>query len=224
LTPTEATWDTYPNYLFDIDGTLLNCQDAVHYFAFCEALTTLAGRPLNLDGVTTHGSVDNAILRDALALAGVPEHQWRPRLPAAQSQMGDYVEAHAGELRAPALPGAVPVLGHLQAKGATLATATGNFARIGRAKLAHAGILHYLPVGGWSDAHESRAEVFRAALALLPPGPTCVFGDTPADIAAAHANGLPIIAVATGVFPAETLRHAGADLVVSSLLDLLRTP
>ncbi len=31
-------WDAYDAYLFDIDGTLMNCTDAVHYFAFCEAL------------------------------------------------------------------------------------------------------------------------------------------------------------------------------------------
>ena len=52
-------WDAYDAYLFDIDGTLLNATDAVHYFAFCEALTLLAGRPINLDGVNAHGNVDN---------------------------------------------------------------------------------------------------------------------------------------------------------------------
>jgi len=36
----------------------------------------------------------------------------------------------------------------------------------------------------------------------------CVVGDTPSDIAAAKANGLPTIAVATGVYPyAALLRH-----------------
>ncbi len=76
----SRTWDAFDGYLFDIDGTLLNCKDAVHYFAFCDALTEVAGRPLNLDGVVTHGNVDAAILRDAFARGGVDEAVWRPRL------------------------------------------------------------------------------------------------------------------------------------------------
>ena len=57
----------------DIDGTLLNCMDAVHYFAFCDALSEVAGRALNLDGVVTHGNTDEGILRDAFAVGGVAE-------------------------------------------------------------------------------------------------------------------------------------------------------
>src|SRR6185503_10778846 len=48
-------WDGFDAYLFDVDGTLLNCKDAVHFFAFRNALRTLSGRELNLDGVTAHG-------------------------------------------------------------------------------------------------------------------------------------------------------------------------
>ena len=59
-------WDEYDVYLFDIDGTLLECRDAVHYFAFCAVLDSLAGRPLTLEGVTAHGNTDIGILRDAL--------------------------------------------------------------------------------------------------------------------------------------------------------------
>ena len=71
-------WDEFDAYLFDIDGTLINCRDAVHYFAFCEALTRIAGRPTNLDGVVAHGNTDVGILRDALHLAKVPDEAWRP--------------------------------------------------------------------------------------------------------------------------------------------------
>ena len=31
-------WDDFDAYLFDVDGTLLNCRDAVHYFAFCDGV------------------------------------------------------------------------------------------------------------------------------------------------------------------------------------------
>ena len=128
-------WDAFDGYLFDIDGTLLNCQDAVHYFAFCNALSAIAGRPLNLDGVTTHGNTDEGILRDAFARGAVEEAQWRPRIVEIRACMGVEVETNRGELRMDVLPGVRDLLAHLRARGAVLSTATGNFARIGEAKL-----------------------------------------------------------------------------------------
>src|SRR5579863_9132392 len=68
-TGSGCSWDSFDAYLFDIDGTLLHCRDAVHYFAFCEVLTSIAGRALTLDGVATHGNTDMGIVRDALRLA-----------------------------------------------------------------------------------------------------------------------------------------------------------
>ncbi len=119
-------WDRYDVYLFDIDGTLLECTDAVHYFAFCDALHLLAGRPLNLDGVTAHGNTDNGILRDALTLANVPEAAWRPRLAEARAAMCRQVEASQAELCVAVLPHVRTVLDHLRSRGALLGVATGN--------------------------------------------------------------------------------------------------
>jgi phosphoglycolate phosphatase-like HAD superfamily hydrolase len=48
----------------------------------------------------------------------------------------------------------------------------------------------------------------------------CVVGDTPADISAAHQNGLPIISVATGIYSFEALSAEGPELCVRSLEDL----
>ena len=128
-------WDSYDAYLFDIDGTLLNCTDAVHYFAFCDALTRIARRPINLDGVTTHGSVDVAILRDAFTRAQVPEAEWRPPLAEARTLMGEQVIRNRADFRIDVLPGVPGVLEHLRAQGKILGVATGNLAEIGRAKL-----------------------------------------------------------------------------------------
>ncbi len=223
---TPRPWDSYDAYLFDIDGTLLNCSDAVHYFAFCDALTHIAGRPVNLDGVMTHGSVDNAILRDAFILAAVPEDQWRPRLAEARTLMCDQVTRHRADLRIDVLPGAVQLLEHLRAKGKILGVATGNFAEIGRAKLAHAGLLDFFHFGGYSDAFETRVDVFAAAVqqarALTHSDATlCVFGDTPADIHAAQANSLDIIAVATGTFPSEDLAALNPTRTLQTMAELL---
>ena len=215
-------WDQFDVYLFDIDGTLINCRDAVHYFAFCEALTAIAGRPVNLDGVAAHGNTDVGILRDALLLAKVPDAAWRPTLAQTQAVMGDFVEAHTGDFQIEPTPGIVDVLQHLKRKGAVLGVATGNLERIGRAKLAKAGVLDFFDFGGYSDAFEYRRDVFQAALAKVKPGSSvCVAGDTPEDVRAAKACGLPVIAVATGIFTVEDLLTEHPDWCLHSFYDVL---
>ncbi len=222
-------WDEFDGYLFDIDGTLLNCEDAVHYFAFCNALTAVAGRPLNLDGVVTHGNTDEGILRDAFAVAGVEENLWRSRMDEIRDRVGSEVERNREELRIDVLPGVREVLQHLLDRGAVLSTATGNLARVGEVKLSQCGLRHFFQQGGWSDGCETRHEVFRRALeqmkdALGEDASICVVGDTPADVQAAHSNGLEILAVATGIFSREVLEAEAPELCVTSLRDLATLP
>lgn len=221
-------WDGFDAYLFDIDGTLLNCKDAVHYFAFCDALSGVAGRPLNLDGVVAHGNTDEGILRDAFTLAQVDEAHWRGRMPEVREQIGAQVEANRAQLRIDVLPGAREVLAHLRARGAVLSTATGNLTRVGEAKLKDCDLREFFHHGGYSDECETRAEVFRRALAAVRQtvgarASVCVVGDTPADVQAAHANGLEVIAVATGIYSREQLEAEGPELCIDSLFTLLST-
>lgn len=219
-------WDEFDAYLFDIDGTLMNCTDAVHYFAFNDALSAIAGRPLTIDGVVAHGNVDIGILRDAFAHAGVPEEQWRPRLPEILARMRGFVAERRSEFCISVLPGAREVLEHLRRRGAILGTATGNLEMIGEAKLRIAGLMDLFHFGGWSDECETRADVSRRAassareLTRNEHISLCVVGDTPADIKAARENELRIIAVSTGIYSYETLAAESPDLLVRSLAEL----
>lgn len=219
-------WDAFDGYLFDIDGTLLNCKDAVHYFAFCSALSAVAERPMTLDGVVTHGNTDEGILRDAFARGDVAQEVWRPRLGEIRTWMGDEVEANRRAFEIEVLPGVPELLRHLRSRGALLSTATGNLARIGETKLQACGLHHLFELAGYSDGFETRAEVFAAALAQLrkrlgSAATVCVFGDTPADIQAAHANGLEVVAVATGIFSREQLQAERPELCVVTLAELV---
>jgi phosphoglycolate phosphatase-like HAD superfamily hydrolase len=218
-------WDDFDAYLFDIDGTLITCTDATHYFAFCHALKLLSGRDLTLEGVVAHGNVDVGILRDALARAKVPESEWRPRLQDAQAAMGDFVYQRRGELCPDILPEVRSVLEHLRAKGAKLGVATGNLERIGQLKLERAGLWQYFDFGGWSDAHENRSDVFGAALRKAKrlsseQSAVCVLGDTPYDVRAAHDKELPVIAVATGIYSYEELRETNPEMLLRSFAEL----
>ena len=224
--PPAKPWDSFDAYLFDIDGTLLNCADPVHYFAFLDALTWAAGRPLNLDGVVVHGNTDVGILADALTLAGIEEGTWRPRLPEMQQRMATLVERDEQDIVAAPLPGVLEVLTHLQTRGALLGVATGNIEAIGWAKLRRAGLDHFFSFGGFSNHCPTRPEVFREAArqarALRPAASICVLGDTPSDITSAHANDLPVIAVATGVFTAADLAPYAPTWCVATLSELLQ--
>lgn len=219
-------WDQFDAYLFDIDGTLLHCSDAVHYFAFCDALSSLAGRDLNLDGVTAHGNTDVGILRDAFSRAGVSEASWRPQLDSLRDRMCAYVENHRDQICADILPSVREILFHLRNRGALLSVATGNLERIGTQKLATAGLLEFFDLGAWSDQWERRTDVFRHGIeqvrrAAHAGASILAIGDTPADIMAAQENGIPVIAVATGIYPLDELAAARPSLCIASFADLL---
>ena len=225
----QRAWDEYDAYLFDIDGTLLNCTDAVHYFAFAEALGSLAGRPLNLDGITVHGNTDVGILRDALTLAGVSQDEWRPHLAATRDAMCRFVQQRTQDFAITLLKGVVPVLKHLHARGAKLGVATGNLEGIGRTKLQHIDLLRYFDFAAYSDDYEFRRDVFRSGVEKArevagAEAAICVFGDTPLDVQAARENGLDVIAVATGIFSYETLQFEQPDRCLRSMEDLLAKP
>jgi phosphoglycolate phosphatase-like HAD superfamily hydrolase len=219
-------WDAFDAYLFDIDGTLIHSTDAVHYYAFCQALSSIAGRPLNLEGVTAHGNTDVGILRDAFALAGVEDAVWRPQLREIRESMARFVDGRKNELCTTVLPQVKEMLQHLRARGAALGVATGNLEKIGKIKLASARLFDLFDFYGWSDSFEYRADVFRGAVneARLHVGSEAailVIGDTPADVQAARENSLSVIAVATGIYSFEQLQATEPDLCIQSFGNLL---
>ena len=95
---------------------------------------------------------------------------------------------------------------------------------VARRKLACAGIGHYFAAGqgGFGSDSEDRGElpaVARARAGGWPRERTVVIGDTPRDIACARADGVRVIAVATGPYSAEAL--ADADAVVDGVRSAL---
>lgn len=226
MTVPRRPWDSYDGYLWDIDGTLLTCTDLVHYHAFNQALSSVAGRAITIDGVVFQGNVDVGIMRDAFQLHGVPESLWRPHRAAIIESMGSEVERHCDAMELVVHPAAVPVLEHLQARSAWLAVATGNLSSIGVIKLRKANLLRLFNYLGWSDEFEHRADIFhsvaqQARTALNSSASLCVVGDTPSDIRAAKACGLSVIAVATGSYSIAELHTEEPDYLIPTLNDLL---
>jgi phosphoglycolate phosphatase-like HAD superfamily hydrolase len=217
--PRGFNWRAFDAYLFDIDGTLLNSRDAVHYDAFLIAMRELYGRAVGLDGVPVQGSTDPIILLAALEQAGICEAEGRSALNAAMARMCTEVEARANELR-PELCSAVPrLLAELKSAGKLLGVTSGNVERIGWAKLNAAGIGEYFSFGSFSDRNESRTEIFRwgaeeVQRRLGGTARVCFVGDTPADVASAKACGFPVIAVATGIYSLVELAKGEPEMCI----------
>jgi phosphoglycolate phosphatase-like HAD superfamily hydrolase len=181
---------------------------------------------LTLEGVTAHGNTDVGILRDAFRLAGIQESVWRPQLETIKEALCRFVEERREEICVTVMPQVQDILQHLKDRGATLGVATGNLERIGKIKLGRAGLLDYFDFGAWSDEFEFRADVIASAICKAhnmagERATICVVGDTPSDIQAARRNLVPVIAVATGIYPFEELERAQPDLCIHSFSELL---
>ena len=213
-------------YLFDIDGTLLNTRDGVHYFAFRNAVRALFGMEATIDGVSVHGNTDLGILRAVLQRAGIASAEFETKLPELIRHMCDEVSRNAADIRVDLCPSIRELLESLHRNSKLLGVVSGNLEPIGWAKLEAAGLRQYFAFSSFSDTREQRADIFRHGIAearqrLGSTARICVVGDTPSDIAAARAVGVPIVAVATGIFERAQLSSHQPDLCVGCCTELL---
>jgi phosphoglycolate phosphatase len=219
-------WDAEPAYLFDIDGTLLRTPDRIHYNSFFSSVKSVMGRELDLSSVVLHGNTDPGILHDAFRAAKLEDADWRPMLEDVLDVMRREVEAQRGAIQILVMPGVEAALEHLQANGAELGVATGNLESIGWLKIELAGLREWFTFGGFSDRFIVRSEMIAHAAELAraivgADASVCVVGDTPADISAARANSLPVIAVATGRYSFDELMQCTPDACTTTLQELL---
>ena len=173
------------------------------------------------------GRTDGAIARDLLRAVGVEE----PRIDACVAEVAAataaaYRELCPADLSSHVAPGVVETLDWAagRADRFRFSLVTGNFEPVARLKLARAGIGHHFDAGQGAfgsdaEAREDLPPIARArAGGPWPRERTVVIGDTPNDIACARADGVGVIAVATGPFSADELRDA--DVVVEGAREL----
>ena len=213
-------------FLFDIDGTLLNTRDAIHYFAFRNALKKIWGFDATIDGVPVHGNTDIGILRAVCRLQGVADADFDSHLPEIVEMMSSEVAARKSEIRADICPSIPELLAELRRRDKLIGIVTGNFERIGWTKLEASCLRPYFSFGSFSDRTELRSNIFRNGLSevtrrLGPNARTFVVGDTPSDIRAAKEVGVPIISVATGIYPQAELQALQPDFSLSCCAEIL---
>jgi len=219
-------WDAADAYLFDVDSTLLYSRDGVHYNAFLNAMRQFFAVPPKIDGVPLHGNTDLGIIRTVLRRQGVSDAEIDAKLPLVTAAMCAEVERNAARMHPELCPSVEEVVKRLAAAGKLLGLATGNLETIAWKKLEACGLRPYFVFGSFSDHRELRTDVVRwgvdeARRRLGQEAAVYVVGDTPSDIQAARAAGVPVIAVATGIFSLEDLKSHRPDLCVSCCTELV---
>lgn len=219
-------WDAADAYLFDIDGTLLNSRDAVHYFAFRSAARHVLGIEASIDGVPVHGNTDMGILRAVLQRAGLDDAMIDAHMQQIVAHMCAEVQQNQEQLQPELCPSIPDLISHLQAQNKLLGAASGNLETVGWLKLEKAGIRPAFAFGSFSFPRESRADIFQHGVDLArqklgSKASVMVVGDTPSDIEAARATGIPAIILATGTFSFDDLAACHPDACFGCATDLL---
>jgi HAD superfamily hydrolase (TIGR01509 family) len=201
--------------LFDLDGTLLDHLPAIHR-SYAHTLPLLGLPAPSPEQVrrAIGGGLENAMLKF------IPEN----RLAEALAIYRPFWDATMLTGADP-MAGALDLLKILTASGVTCAVFTNKHGHSARLVCAHLGFTPFLrEVFGAKDTPWLKPEPAFAEYALTKLGATaattCLVGDSPWDVQAAHNAGFPCFAVTTGTHSADELRAAGADAIYDNLTAL----
>jgi phosphoglycolate phosphatase len=201
--------------LFDIDGTLLDTGGAGGA-SLLDAVEDVLGvsrntfPPLNLAGAT-----DGGILRQIFSHAGRELDALTQEAYLASYLQHLHRRLHASDFPGVTLPGVLDLLPALAAAGrADLGLLTGNVRRGAELKLARFELIHHFLEGAFGDDAVDRnllgpfamERMSRATGRRYEASEVIVIGDTPKDIACAHAIGARCLAVGTGQFATDQLQ------------------
>lgn len=198
--------------LFDLDGVLLDSRRAMR-----QAILHVAGAALGepVDESRLPAALDHLPHHELLARLGVTDEAtvfgaaWEDALTLALWGASPF-------------PGAAGVLRDLAALGAAIGVVTmqpaHRVARLVPAELS----AHFGVVVGWGDAPpKPSGEGILLALERLgvPPGRACFVGDSPSDVAAAAAAGVPSIGAVWG-YTGPALDGCGPTALAAALTDV----
>ncbi len=214
--------------LFDIDGTLLRLKPGISrgfvFDAFASATDTIVPPSLN---ISFAGMTDQGIFRLLAQTCGVSinpaqEHELWAAYTTKLSER--FQELHSKDVEP--MDGIHALLEQLQADSRnSLALLTGNTRSVAFEKLRAAQLDHLFEHGAFGEHSHNRNHL--PPLAIEATGATAaghclIVGDTPADIACAHAHNIPVVAVATGPFSTSELLQHKPDYCLPRITDSIQ--
>jgi phosphoglycolate phosphatase-like HAD superfamily hydrolase len=214
--------------LFDVDGLLITTGGAGAR-SWRWAFDHLYGVPADIGSFSEGGMTDPVVGR--LTFKGVIGRE--PSPAELLTVMSHYLMRLPEEVKLSrgyrVLDGVDDLLPRLCTAGHLLGITTGAVEAAAHIKLARANLNRFFLFGGYGSDSADRGGLTRRAIergeAILghkvDPQRVLVVGDTPHDIAAAHAVGALGVGVASGHFSKDDLRDAGADYVLGSLVEEL---
>jgi phosphoglycolate phosphatase-like HAD superfamily hydrolase len=214
--------------LFDVDGLLITTGGAGTR-SWRWAFNELYGIPADIAMFTEAGMTDPVVAR--LTFTSVIGHEPSPEELA--KVISHYLmrlpEEVASSPGYKVLAGVDELLPRLGKAGFLLGITTGAVEAAAHIKLARGNLNRFFSFGGYGSDSADRGELTRKAIdrageilgTALDSRRVLVLGDTPNDIAAAHAAGTIGIGVASGHFSKDELLGVGADYVLGSLLEEL---
>lgn len=209
--------------LFDIDGTLMHAKGAgreAFGIAFREAYGVAYP---DMEKVSFVGATDLGVVRKMATACGCvstpgKEEHFSLLMAKRLDDLMDQTPPH----RFPRVP---EFLGELVKEKAVLGLATGNIRSTAWSKVRHIGVDHFFTFGGYGNDDQDRNKIAFFACSRCPAShrPALLVGDTPRDVEAGHALGIPVLAVGTGWVSMEDLAASGADSILPDFSDIPRT-
>jgi len=213
--------------LFDIDGTLVRRAGPHHREALVYAIRRVTGHETTTEGIPVQGMLDPDILTRMMVRAGASRAVIRKAMPDLIRAAERHYLRVCPALHTKHCPGVEPLLDRLARRRILLGLVTGNLTRIGWRKLERAGLRDYFRFGAFGEMAPTRAALARLAIRqarssgwIDRAAPVSLVGDAPADVRAARANRIRIIAVQTGITPPEELRAQAPDFLLPDLRQL----
>lgn len=214
--------------LFDIDGLLITTGGAGTR-SWRWAFDRLYGIPADIGEFTEAGMTDpvGGGLTFTAVIGRQPSDEELARVVSQYLMRLPEEVAHSSGYRV--LDGVEELLPRLCGDGFLLGITTGAVETAAHIKLARAGLNRFFAFGGYGSDSADRGELTRKAIdragvilgSSLDTRRVLVLGDTPNDIAAAHAADAIAVGVASGRYSEAELREAGADHVLGSLVEAL---
>ncbi|MBK9249478.1 MAG: HAD family hydrolase [Ignavibacteria bacterium] len=214
--------------LFDIDSTLITMERTAQRAIMSHASKRAFGYDIPENAVPQlSGKTDRQIIAEINANLGLSIASLEFITNEFLEGLREITPKFSTPFTVQALGGVVEIVEYFHHHSdVTLGLVTGNNRECAFFKLSPIGLDKYFSVGAFGCDHHDRR--------LLPPiamqramdevglhtftsDNTLIIGDAPGDIACAHANEIPILAVATGRYSFDELRDLGADAVLEDL-------